>query len=90
MFLVVDANILIGELLRKRGQDLIQDSRLILYISERVFSEANGEYSLWGSNPMAVDYSLDFLCDYYGHSLRELALELAQSCRSSSPTTNLD
>ena len=43
MLLVVDANILIGELLRKRGQDLIQDSRLILYISERVFSEANHE-----------------------------------------------
>ena len=43
IFLVVDANILIGELLRKRGQDLIQDSRLILYISERVFSEANHE-----------------------------------------------
>lgn len=43
MLLVVDANILIGELLRQRGQELIEDSRLILYISERVFSEANYE-----------------------------------------------
>ncbi|WP_017295656.1 PIN domain-containing protein [Geminocystis herdmanii] len=43
MFLVVDANILIGELLRKRGQELIKNSRLTLYISERVFSEANYE-----------------------------------------------
>lgn len=43
MFLIVDANILIGELLRKRGQQLIEDSRLTLYISDRFFSEANYE-----------------------------------------------
>lgn len=43
MFLVVDANILIGELLRKRGQELILNPMLTLYLSERVFSEANYE-----------------------------------------------
>lgn len=43
MFLVVDANILIGELLRKRGQELILKPMLTLYLSERVFSEANYE-----------------------------------------------
>ncbi len=39
MLLVVDTNILIGELLRKRGQILIQNSRLTLYVSERVLDE---------------------------------------------------
>jgi predicted nucleic acid-binding protein len=43
MLLVVDANILIGELLRKRGRELIQHPQLDLYISERVFSESNYE-----------------------------------------------
>lgn len=43
MFLVVDANILIGELLRKRGQEIILNPMLTLYVSERVFSEANYE-----------------------------------------------
>ncbi|MGI0480742.1 PIN domain-containing protein [Geminocystis sp. CENA526] len=45
MLLVVDANILIGELLRKRGQELIKDSRLTLYISERIIGETNYELS---------------------------------------------
>lgn len=45
MRLVVDANILIGELLRKRGRELIKNPELILYISERVFSESNYELS---------------------------------------------
>lgn len=43
MLLVVDANILIGELLRKRGRTLFTDSRLNLYISQRVFSETSYE-----------------------------------------------
>jgi predicted nucleic acid-binding protein len=43
MRLVVDANILIGELLRKRGRKLIKNPQLELSISERVFSEANHE-----------------------------------------------
>jgi predicted nucleic acid-binding protein len=43
MFLVVDANILIGELLRKRGKILFRDTRLNLYISERVLDETNYE-----------------------------------------------
>jgi predicted nucleic acid-binding protein len=45
MRLVVDANILIGELLRKRGRELIKNPDLDLYISQRVFSEANHELS---------------------------------------------
>lgn len=43
MRLIVDANILMGELLRKRGRKLIKNPELELYISERVFSEANYE-----------------------------------------------
>lgn len=43
MLLVVDANILIGELLRKKGRELIQHPQLDLYISERVFSESSYE-----------------------------------------------
>ncbi len=43
MFLVVGTNILIGELLRKRGQELILNPMLTLYVSEKVFSETNYE-----------------------------------------------
>ncbi|MGI0479221.1 putative toxin-antitoxin system toxin component, PIN family [Geminocystis sp. CENA526] len=43
MRLVVDANILIGELLRKRGRILFNHPRLNLYISERVVNETGYE-----------------------------------------------
>ena len=44
MRLVVDANILIGELLRARGRELMEDSRLELAITAQVSSET--EYEL--------------------------------------------
>ena len=43
MMLIVDTNILIGELLRQRGQELIQNPGLMLYISERVLDETQYE-----------------------------------------------
>lgn len=39
MILIVDANILIGELLRKRGRKLIQNTALKLYISQKALEE---------------------------------------------------
>ncbi len=42
--LVVDANILIGELLRQRGRDLIADFRLDLFATARAWNEM--EYEL--------------------------------------------
>ncbi len=43
MRLVVDANILVGELLRERGRVLIAHPELELYIAERPWSEARYE-----------------------------------------------
>ncbi len=39
MKLVVDANILVGECLRKRGRKLLQSPHLTLYIAEKAFEE---------------------------------------------------
>ena len=39
MRLVVDANILVAELLRRRGRELIQHRELTLYVTERVLDE---------------------------------------------------
>ena len=35
MNLVVDANVLVGELLRKRGRKLIQNRKINLYIAQK-------------------------------------------------------
>ncbi|VXD10489.1 PIN domain-containing protein [Planktothrix paucivesiculata] len=43
MHLVVDANILISELLRHRGKELIQNPSIILYVTESVLSETSYE-----------------------------------------------
>lgn len=45
MRLVVDANILIAELLRKRGLDLIASSQLELYMAEKMRSEVEYEFN---------------------------------------------
>jgi predicted nucleic acid-binding protein len=44
MKLVVDANILIAELLRKRGRELLRNPRLELYLAEKTREET--EYEL--------------------------------------------
>ena len=43
MILIVDANILVGELLRQGGQELIQNPALMLYMTERVLDETQYE-----------------------------------------------
>jgi putative PIN family toxin of toxin-antitoxin system len=43
MRLVIDTNILVGELLRERGRELIQHSDLALSITERILDETQYE-----------------------------------------------
>lgn len=43
MMLVVDTNILVGELLRQRGRQLIEHPDLTLYVTERVLDETQYE-----------------------------------------------
>jgi predicted nucleic acid-binding protein len=43
MILIIDANILIGELLRQRGRELLRNPQLIIYASEKVVEEPNYE-----------------------------------------------
>lgn len=45
MRLVVDANVLVGELLRARGRRLLSDSRLELSVSAATWEEAEHEFS---------------------------------------------
>ncbi len=45
MLLVIDANVLVGELLRVRGRELFEKSILQLHISEEAFDEALHEMS---------------------------------------------
>lgn len=52
MILIVDANILIGELLRQRGQNLIQNPALMLYITEQVLDEI--QYEIQRRIPLMV------------------------------------
>ena len=43
MTLIIDANILIGELLRQRGRELLRNPQLLIYASEKVVDETNYE-----------------------------------------------
>ncbi|MFN9650460.1 MAG: PIN domain-containing protein, partial [Pseudanabaena sp.] len=43
MTLIIDANILIGELLRQRGRELLRNKQLVVYAAERVVDETNYE-----------------------------------------------
>jgi predicted nucleic acid-binding protein len=45
MQLVIDANILVGELLRKRGQQLLRNQNLELHITEQALSETRHEFA---------------------------------------------
>ena len=43
MTLIIDTNILIAELLRQRGRELLRNPQLMIYASERVVDETNYE-----------------------------------------------
>lgn len=43
MMLVIDTNILVGELLRERGRELIRHPSLTLYVTERILNETQYE-----------------------------------------------
>lgn len=44
MRLIIDANVLVAELLRRRGRELLRDSRLELYIPEKIREETEYEF----------------------------------------------
>lgn len=43
MILIIDANILIAELLRQRGRELLRNQQLIIYAAEKVIEETTYE-----------------------------------------------
>jgi putative PIN family toxin of toxin-antitoxin system len=43
MMLIIDTNILIAELLRQRGRELLRNQQLIIYAAEKVVEETNYE-----------------------------------------------
>ena len=54
MILIIDANILIAELLRQRGRELLRNPQLIIYASEMVVDETNYEIQKWISRMIAT------------------------------------
>lgn len=75
MILIVDTNILIGELLRQRGQELIQNPELMLYISERVLDET--QYEIRRRIPLMV--SRGRLTEEDGQILLDQAMHLIET-----------
>jgi predicted nucleic acid-binding protein len=43
MILIIDANILIAELLRQRGRELLRNRQLLIYSADKVIEETNYE-----------------------------------------------
>ncbi len=43
MILIIDANILIAELLRQRGRELLRNPQLMIYAADKVIEESNYE-----------------------------------------------
>lgn len=43
MILIIDANILIAELLRQRGRELLRNKQLLIYAADKVIEETNYE-----------------------------------------------
>ncbi|MBD2149346.1 nucleotide-binding protein, PIN domain-containing protein [Pseudanabaena sp. FACHB-1277] len=43
MILIIDANILIAELLRQRGRELLRNQQLLIYAADKVIEETNYE-----------------------------------------------
>ena len=43
MILIIDANILIAELLRQRGRELLRNQKLSIYAANKVLEETNYE-----------------------------------------------
>lgn len=43
MILIIDANILIAELLRQRGRELLRNQQLLIYAADKVIDETNYE-----------------------------------------------
>ncbi|MDJ0659477.1 MAG: PIN domain-containing protein [Crocosphaera sp.] len=75
MRLVVDSNILVAELLRKRGRDLIISERLQLFLAEKMKNEV--EYEL--QKRIAIIVSKTNLTQELGALQLEAALKLIDS-----------
>jgi len=75
MILIVDTNILIGELLRQRGQELIQNPALMLYVTDRVLDET--QYEIRRRIPLMV--SRGRITETEGQLLLAQAMHLIQT-----------
>lgn len=81
MRLVVDANILVAELLRSRGRVLLQDERLELFVAEVAWLEANYELERRGKHIIERQQ----LSQKALHALLEPAKDIAQAVVSVVP-----
>jgi predicted nucleic acid-binding protein len=74
--LVIDANVLVGELLRYRGQELIKNSTLVIYTTEKVLDET--QYEL--QKRIAIRIKKNGLSSSTGQEILEAAQNLIRAC----------
>lgn len=76
MILIIDANILIAELLRQRGRELLRSPKLIIYASEKVVDETNYEIQ------KRIGYMITTgkLSQKEGANLTQLASQALRTC----------
>lgn len=75
MMLVIDANILVGELLRERGRELIKHADLTLYVTQQVLDETRYEIR----RRLTARVSQGRLTEADGLVLLELAMHLIET-----------
>lgn len=75
MRLVVDTNVLVAELLRKRGRDLIESPKLEIYLAEKIKDEV--EYEL--QKRIAIIVSQTRLSEELAQKQLEVGLRLIDS-----------
>lgn len=76
MTLIIDANILVGELLRQRGRKLLQNGQLMIFAAEKVVEETNYEIQKRISRIITTGK----LSKEAGTDLTKVASELFKTC----------
>ncbi|MFE1744859.1 PIN domain-containing protein [Coleofasciculus sp. H7-2] len=83
MMLIVDANILVGELLRQRGRELLRHPSLMLYITEKVLDET--QYELRRRMTERINRGLS---DAIGQGILDEAMNIIETDLRLVPETN--
>jgi len=81
MILIIDANILIAELLRQRGRELLRNRQLSIYAADKVLEETNYEIQKRISHMVTTGK----LSREAGADLTQAAFQLLETCTINVP-----